>query len=198
MRFGLQISVFAVGALLGDCGRPLGHDRDRLAETVPARCDVGGKPGYFVPSTRPPVLIGCARLGVSGKRVEFSTDRTRIDGESHVCINPAYFGRTHFIPAGCLPRPSLSRFAIRDASQPRQGVRGYEFVIWGTAPAGTKTVVARAGAVVARAAVFGVPPGVTAPSFAVFVFELPLSAPCDELILVANGAGARSMTSSCP
>ena len=199
VRFRLQISLLAAGAFLGDCAQPLRHDRDRVTETMPARCDVGGRPGYFVPSTSPPVLIGCARLGVSGKRVEFSTDRVRIGGEPHVCINPAYGGRRgRFIPAACPRRPPPSRFRIHDASQPRQGVRGYAFVIWGTAPAGTKTVVARSGSVVARAAVFAVPPGVTGPSFGVFVFELPLSAPCEELTLVATGAGATSTTSSCP
>ena len=183
----LRLSLLVLGALSGDCGPQERTASGRLVETRSARCDVGGKPGYFVPASSPPVLVGCARLGVSGKRVEFSRSRARIDGESHVCIDPAY-GRGRFIPGICALRPRPSSFAIHDADQPRQGVRGHAFVIWGTAPAGTATVVGRSGSALARAAVFDVAPGVAEPSFAVFVLELPLSAGCDGVTVVASGA----------
>ncbi len=191
MRFRLQISLLAAGVLLGDCGR--------LSETVAAHCDVGDRPGYFVPSGSPPVLIGCARLGVSGKRVEFSTHPDRIDGEPYVCINPTYGPRGRFIPAICTRHPPPSNFRVHDSSQPRQGVRGYAFVIWGTAPAGTDRVVARAGSARARAVLFTVPRSPTGPPFGVFVLELPLSAACEEITVVATRAGAApTWTSSSP
>jgi hypothetical protein len=68
---------------------------------------------------------------VSGKKVEFSGHLARIGSELRVCLDPAYSGRGQrglFIPGMCLAAP-LSRFAIRRADQPRQGVRGYAFVI---------------------------------------------------------------------
>jgi hypothetical protein len=120
------LALLALGALLGDCGAEKRPGAGRAFETMAARCDVGGKPGYFVPASSPPVLIGCARLGVSGKRVELSTSRDRIDGKPHTCVDPAY-GRGRFIPGICVPDPS--RFAIRAASRPRQAVRGHAFVI---------------------------------------------------------------------
>ena len=176
----LRISLLALGALLGDCD----PEERPVAATTPARCDVGGKPGYFVPASSPPVLIGCARLGVSGKRVELSGSRGRIDGEPHTCVDPAYGRRGRFIPGICVPDPA--RFAIRDASRPRQGVRGYAFVVWGTAPASTVSVTARSGAATARAAVFatGDPP------FAVFVVELPMPSGCGRITVVAQGSAA--------
>ncbi len=191
MRFRLQISLLAAGVFLGDCGRPL--------DTVPARCDVGGRPGYFVPSGSPPVLIGCARLGVSGKRVEFSIHPDRIDGEPYVCINPTYGPSGRFIPSICTRHPPPSSFRVHDASQPRQSVRGYAFVVWGTAPAGTDRVVARSGSAKARAALFTVPRSPTGPPFRVFVLELPLAAACEEITVDATRAGAApTSTSSSP
>jgi hypothetical protein len=182
------IALLALGALLGDCGRDDRSVAARAIETVPAGCDVGGEPGYFVPSSSPPVLIGCARLGVSGKRVELSTSRARIDGEPHTCVDPAY-GRGRFIPGICVPDPS--RFAIRDASRPRQGVRDHAFVVWGTAPASTVSVTARAGAATARAAVFEASPvRAGEPPFAVFVLELPVPAACGPITVVARRSAA--------
>jgi len=154
----------AAGLALGAC------ERDR---TVSTRCAVGERPGYFVPGDGPATVVGCARLGVSGKRIEFS-------GNDSACINPAYSGRGQrgfFIPAICELDPPLTRFAVRDARQPRQG--GYGYVIWGTAgtasevtahfEGGTaRAAIIRVGAPLARR--FGAPP------FRLFVVELPPSA----------------------
>jgi hypothetical protein len=154
--------------------------------SVPARCEVGERPDYFVPHPQdsPLALLGCARLGTSAKKVEFSGHLDRIDGVQHTCINPAYSGRGQrgfFIPAVCPQRP-LSRFAIRDAGQPRQGVRDYAFVIWGTAGASPSDVVARFDTGTARAAVFKVPSKLARsfdePPFSLFVLELPVAAAC--------------------
>ena len=144
----------------------------------------------------PPALLGCARLGVSGRRVEFSGDRAVIDGVRHACINPAYSGRGQrgmFIPAIC-PAGPLSRFAVRDAAQPRQGVRGYALVIWGTAGASAE-VTARFSGGTARALVIKVGPKLARPlgesPFSLFVVELPLSAACATVTVAANGATER-------
>jgi hypothetical protein len=139
-------------------------------DSASARCDVGGRPEYFVPGGDA-VLLGCARLGVSGKRVEFSTNRARIDGKSELCINPAY-GRGRFIPSLCKIDPS--RFAVRDAGQPR----GYRHVIWGTAPRETSRVTAG----YTRAAIF------RSARFAVFVVELPLAAASGPVTVTAEGS----------
>jgi hypothetical protein len=182
------LALLALGALLGDCGREERPVAGRQSATVPARCDVGGKPGYFVPASSPPVLIGCARLGVSGKRVELSTSPVRIDGEPHTCVDPAY-GRGRFIPGICVPDPS--RLEIRDASRPRQAVRGHAFVVWGTAPASTISVTARSGGATARAAVFEASPvRAGEPPFSVFVLELPVPAECGRITVVAQGSAA--------
>jgi hypothetical protein len=183
----LGISLLALGALLGDCGH-----RDRPFETVPAHCDVGGKPGYFVPASSPSVLIGCARLGVSGKRVELSGSRARIDGAPYACVDPAYGRRGRFIPGICVEAPS--RLLVRDASRPRQGVRGYAFVVWGTAPASTSRVIVRSNAGMARAAVFDASRIARRPPFAVFIAELPLTAACGDITVVAKGPSAAGRT----
>jgi len=81
-----------------------------------------------------------------------------IDGGRHTCVNSAYGDRgqrDRSIPAICKLEPPLSRFAVRDAAQPRQGVRGYAYVIWGTGDAATD-VVASFTCGTARAAVFKV------------------------------------------
>jgi hypothetical protein len=167
-------------------------------ETRPARCDVGGRPGYFVPG---PVggrlaLLGCARLGVRGKRVEFSGNLDEIDGARHACINAAYSGRGRrgqFIPSICGLEPPLARFAVRAAAQPRQGVRGYAFVIWGTAGASTD-VTARFAGGTARSAVIDVPAPLARsfgePPFSLFVMELPLAAGCAPVTVAGEGADA--------
>jgi hypothetical protein len=170
-----------------------------LLVTVVLGCDVGGRPGYFVPSETPPALLGCARLGLSGKRVEFSGSLSRVDGAFELCINPAYSGRGRrgfFIPSLCKLSPPPSRFAVRDARQPRQGVRGYRYVIWGTAPRATREVVARFASGSARAAVFRVPSR-RAPwsfgerPFGLFVLELPTAAACGTVTVTGDGPGAR-------
>jgi hypothetical protein len=108
---------------------------------------------------------------------------------------PGYFGpgrRGFYIPAICALEP-LSRFAVRDAAQLRQGVNGYALVIWGTAGESTG-VVARFSEGTARATIIQVGPeharnlGVS--PFRLFVMELPLSAACAAVTVAANGAGA--------
>jgi hypothetical protein len=160
-------------------------------ETTRARCNVGARPRYFVPKTpdSPLALLGCVRLGVSGKRVELSATVARIGREHHSCIHPAYFGRSHFIPAICALEPPLARFAVRDAAQPRQGVRGYGYVIWGTA-GDSEAVVARFHGGTARAAILNVPRRLARrfgePPFRLFVTELPQAAVCAP-VTVASG-----------
>jgi hypothetical protein len=158
----------------------------RLVESTRAVCAVGDRPGYFVPgpADSPLALLGCARLGVSGKRVEFSGNLAHIDGRRHACVNPAYGGRGQrgaYIPAICKLDPPLSRFAVRDAGQPRQAVSGYAYVIWGTA-GGSTEVVANFPGGAAQAAVLRVGPGLAGElgesQFSLFVMELPLSAAC--------------------
>jgi hypothetical protein len=175
---------------------PQPSNQTRLIESTRARCAVGERPDYFVPgpADSPLALLGCARLGVSGKRVEFSGNLAHIDGELHACVNPAYSGRGQrglYIPAICSLEPPLSRFAVRDAAQPRQGVRGYAYVIWGTAGASTD-VVARFTGGTAHAAVFRVGPELARnfgeSPFSLFVMELPLSAACGSVTV----AGERS------
>jgi hypothetical protein len=183
----------------GDGGPPRQRSKEiRRIETTLARCTVGERPDYFVPgpADSPLALVGCARLGVSGKRVEFSANVADIDGERHACVNPAYSGRRQpgiYIPAICALEPPLSRFAVRDAAQPRQGVRGYAYVIWGTAGASTE-VVARFTGGSARAAVFRVGPDLAwnfgESPFSLFVTELPLSAACAEVTVAGDGQGA--------
>jgi len=179
-------------------GGPAGQRSNlaRVIESTRAACAVGERPGYFVPGLAdgPLALLGCARLGVSGKRVEFSGNLARIDGGRHACVNPAYSGsdlRGLYIPAICKLDPSLARFAVRDAAQPRQGVRGYAYVIWGTAGASTDVVASFAGGT-AKAAVlrvgadlarkFGESP------FSLFVVELPLSAACVPVTISGRGS----------
>jgi hypothetical protein len=181
----------ALGVLL--CGCP--GDRATLrTESTRATCAVGERPGYFVPggANGPLALLGCARLGVSGKRVEFSGSVAGLDGDRHACVNPAYSGRGQrgfFIPTICALEPPLSRFAVRDAGQPRQGVRGYRYVIWGTAGSATEVAARFAGgtaqAVILRverdiAGAFGASP------FSLFVMELPLSAACGPVTVAAR------------
>ena len=198
-RWPALLAALALGLIDGGCGGAEESPPRRQAppiETTPARCEVGERPGYFVPGDGRPALLGCARLGVSGKRVEFSGNLGDIDGRRHACINPAYSGRGRrgfFIPARCGFEPPLSRFAVRDAAQPRQGVRGYALVVWGTAGESTE-VVARFSAGTARAAIIEVGPerarnlGVS--PFRLFVMELPLSAACGAVTVAANGADA--------
>jgi hypothetical protein len=180
-----------------DRPRPQRFDEARLTSTITI-CAVGERPDYFVPGSPDGLLalLGCARLGVGGKRVEFSGNLAQIDGARHACINPAHSGRGQrgfYIPAICALEPSLSRFAVRAAAQPRQGVRGYAFVIWGTTGPSTD-VVARFAGGTARAAVFQVPPGLARSfgesPFGLFVVELPLSAACTPVTVTGDGPDA--------
>ena len=154
-------------------------------------CAVGAHPGYFVPgsSDAPPTLLGCARLGVSGKRVEFSANLARIGHRRHACVNPAYEERGRrgvYIPAICKLTPALARFAVRDAARPQQGVRGYAYVIWGTAGTATE-VTARFSGGTARATMIEVSPRLARRirelPFRLFVMELPLTATCDPITI---------------
>jgi hypothetical protein len=189
----LMVTRWLIPAAVLLCGCP--GDRTTLrTESTRASCAVGERPGYFVPGgdNGPLALLGCARLGLSDKRVEFSGSVAELDGEHHACVNPAYSGRGQrgfFIPTICALEPALSRFAVRDARRPRQGVRGYRYVIWGTA--GTATdVVARFAGGSAHAVVFTVEPDVAATlgasPFSLFVMELPLSAACSSVTVVAR------------
>jgi hypothetical protein len=173
-----------------------------LTHTWPAECAVGKRPDYFVPGDdrRPTVLVGCAGLGVSRKRVEFSVNLGRIDGEDHLCVNAAYTGRGRpgfYIPAICKLDPPPARFAVRDVAQPRQGVRGYALVIWGTAPPATTAVNARFRRTAAAAAVFTVPAKRSRRfgerPFSLFIVELPLRAACVPITVrvVLSGATER-------
>jgi hypothetical protein len=153
-------------------------------------CDVGARPDYFVPGDEPAALLGCVRLPVSGQLLEFSGNRAGLDGARHLCINPA-FGAGRFIPAICKLDPPVSQFSVRDAMQPRQGVGGYSYVIWGTA--GTaQSVAATFEGGVAPAARLVVPPEVArrygVARFTLFVVELPLSAACASVSIEAEGA----------
>ncbi|HEV2814785.1 MAG TPA: hypothetical protein VGW10_16130 [Solirubrobacteraceae bacterium] len=193
----LAVSLVLVGRDTHGADTPARPRHARLIENVPTRCDVGGRPGYFVPGDRRLALLGCARLGVSGKRVELSGSVSRIGRRLHLCINPAYSGRGRrgfYIPALCKLHPPPSRFAVRDAGQPRQGVRGYRFVVWGTAGAATADVVARFEEGKARAAVFTVGPRLARTfghrPFALFVVELPLEAACGPVVLRTDAPDA--------
>jgi hypothetical protein len=161
--------------------------------TTRASCDVGARPGYFVPGEGPLALVGCAQLPVSGQRVEFSANLSRLDGAEQLCINPAY-GDGKFIPAICNLDPPVSEFAVRDATQPRHAVNGYGYVIWGTA--GTaRSVDATFDGGKAEAVLLPVPEEVArdygATPFALFVAELPLSAACGSVSVQADGATER-------
>ena len=135
-------------------------------------CERGRAPSYFVPGGDA-AIIGCARLGVSGKPVELSANTERIGRTDQVCVNPAYRGRGQmgiYIPARCVSPAALGELRIVAAEVPRQAVRGYELVVWGTAPASTRRVVAYHPGGRATAAVFRVRRG------SVFVVELPVGA----------------------
>jgi len=175
-----------VVALVAGCGGDDG-DAEPAKATTEARCDVGGRPDYFVPGgdDGPFAIIGCARLGASGKLVEFTADSERIDGD-HVCISPAYGGRGRlgtYIPGACVPDPVPGRLDVVSIEIPSQGVRGYGLAIWGTAGPSIRKVHAGYGGAETRAAVFPVrralahAVGASRP-FNVFVVELYPEATC--------------------
>jgi hypothetical protein len=175
----------------GDEGRGPAADPGRLVASAPADCRVGEAPRYFVPA-RAPTLVGCARLGVSGKRVDFSVNRETIVGKRQTCINPAYAGPGSFIPAICASTPH--EFAVLDASQPSQGVSDYAYVIWGTT-GDAGEVVARYDGGSAKAVVFEVRRDLAAElgedPFRLFVLELPLAAGCGRVTISAGAAADR-------
>jgi hypothetical protein len=167
--------------------------------TTESRCDIGGRPDYFVPGgdDGPSAIIGCARLGASGKPVEFSADYERIGRNDHVCISPAYRGRGQlgiYIPTACVRDPVSRRLNVVGIEIPDQGVRDYGLVIWGTAGPSVRIVHAGYDATggETRAAVFSVrrplaqAVGATRP-FRVFVVELHPEATCARI-------GARTPT----
>lgn len=201
------------GLMLAACGggdeSPRGDREKRIASGSPGTlrvkkstqidCRVGERPDYFVPGLEdgPLALLGCARLGVSGKRLEFSGNLARIDGDSHLCINRAYQGRGSgfFIPTICKLDPPPQRFRVLGASPPGQaGVRGYAFVVWGTGPVSTSRVEARFGNDVGRAAVLKVESELARDfgerPFSLFVAELPLRAACGPITAETDNGNA--------
>lgn len=175
-------------------------DGAELIASKRSPCDVGERPDYFVPGLEdgPLALLGCARLGVSDKRFEFSGNLARIDGDSHLCINRAYRGRGQpgfFIPAICKLEPPPQRFRVLGATPPGQaGVRGYALVVWGTGPVSTSRVEARFGNDVGQAAVFKITPELARHfgerPFSLFVTELPLQAACRSITVETDSENA--------
>ena len=166
-------------ALLALLGAP-------AAPTVATQpCDEGGRPGYFVPGGAA-AIVGCARLGVSGKPVELSAGRERIGGEAQVCLNAAYRGRGRLgasIPSACRSPSALRELTVFRAEVPRQAVRGYELVIWGIVPPSARGIVARhRGGRTTGAVLRG--------SFSAFVAELPAGAACHPIELRTTGSSA--------
>jgi hypothetical protein len=170
-----------------------------VTETTKASCNVGERPAYFVPKDEdsPLALIGCARLGVSGKRLEFNASLDRFRGDWDLCIDPAYGERGQkggYIPGICGLDPLPTRFRVDSVEHPRQAGRGYGLVIWGTGGVSTATVHARFRDGVARAAVFRVRRELARRfgqrPFSLFVLELPLGAACAPIKLARNGSRA--------
>jgi hypothetical protein len=156
--------------------------------TTESHCDIGGRPDYFVPREADGrfATIGCARLGASGKPIEFSANHERIGRKDHVCINPAYGGRSQlgiYIPSACLRDPVSRRLDVVSIEIPSQGVRDYGLVIWGTVDPSVRIVHAGYDGGETRAAVFLVrralaqAVGATRP-FSIFVVELYPEAAC--------------------
>jgi hypothetical protein len=169
-----------------------------LNATEEAPCEIGQRPQYFVPgpdADEPIAIIGCARLGASGRPVEFSANAETIGRRRHLCINPAYRGRGQmgiYIPAVCLSNPVPNGLEVQDVRVPRQAVRDYGLVIWGSAPAATQEIVARQERDETAAAVFEVGPGLARAAgarkpFTAFVAELDPDASCAPIFVSARG-----------
>jgi hypothetical protein len=147
-------------------------------------CERGRAPSYFVPHDGPIAIVGCVRLGVSGRPVELSASSERSGRADRLCVHPAYRGRGRlgiYIPAHCRMPAAADELRIVDTQVPRQAVRGYELVVWGTAPVATRRVVAYHPGGQATAAVLPVRRDLArrlgAPAaFSVFVAELPVGA----------------------
>jgi hypothetical protein len=199
------VELAAIGALLvagivalvesrppptGERGGAEARPRTVVLSAERAPCRIGKRPRYFVPSAPggPSALLGCARLPVSGERVEFSGDTDRFRGRTDLCINPAYDGG-QFIPAACALVPPPSRFAVHDAMYPAESGR-YAYVIWGTT-GGARRVTARFDVGTARAAVLPVPRRLARRfgerPFGLFVVELPLPARCAPITVEGGG-----------
>lgn len=161
----LACATLAVTACGDDEQAPPGQPEDQTVRSVGAVkarwCEVGSRPDYFVPTDKPPVVFGCARLTASDETVELSANAESFGGRLDVCINPAYPGRGSdgsYIPASCVSQPVPTRLRVVDASEPGSGRSAYDFVIWGTAGVASRTVMATSGDQAARAAVFPIEP----------------------------------------
>lgn len=203
--------VVLLGALVVGCGTgdgtgeqaekssvppPIPHVKD----TVPIACKRGKRPDYFVPADPGPiVIVGCARVGVSGATVEFSINREPIGRKVYTCVNPAYPAKGRragtYIPATCLLSAGR-RLDVVDFRPPRQGLgQRYERVIWGTSPTFPHGVIARSGDERTPAALLHVGgdlaerAGVKRP-FSLFVTELPNETACDESTIELLGGSA--------
>ena len=199
---GFLTAVIAAIAFVAGCDEDDGDQREAASPpaaeaTRPARCEVGARPDYFVPRPEesPVAVVGCARLGVSRKPVEFSANPERIGREAHLCLNPAFGagGRLGmYIPAACVRDPVSRRLDVIGTEVPSQGVRGYELVVWGTAAPATRQVVAHYEGGKTAAAVFPVDRPLAravgaARPFSVFVVEVDRDAPCRVLIRGSGG-----------
>jgi len=180
-------------------------EQPRAHETLVTQskgCAIGERPGYYVPGgppNRPLALLGCARLPVSGERVEFSAETTSINGSDELCINLA-FGDQWFVRTVCKLAPSAPRFSVRDAVAPadlrglESSLEGYGYVIWGTL-GDASDVTIRYDRGTAKAAVLDVPAELARrfgqEPFALFVAELPLSAGCAALTVEDGKSSAK-------
>lgn len=177
--------LLAIAALTIGCG----DDEDPGRATVAASdCPVGEPPDYHVSGSRPTEIIGCAELGVSGKPAEFVVEQPK-RGRPGVLVSPVYGDNasqdylfvptTAFVPSGKLD-PITQEI-------PKQGVRGYELVLWGEAA--DEEVSAETAEEQFSAVTFEVPAEFGNERLRrVFVVELPADAACDE-ITVRDGAG---------
>lgn len=155
-------------------------------------CAVGKAPTYFVPG-EPATIIGCAKLGASGKQVELSTSPEVIEGRSYTCINPAYAGRGQrgiYIPTVCDGERRVQGVSVLDASRPEQSVEGFGFVVWGVAQDSATSVTlqwsgGRTRAARFRACARGMRSRPAGP-FQVWVAELPRGARCDIVGVLAS------------
>jgi hypothetical protein len=171
-----------------DCGGN-GDEQAIDATEAVSDCQVGEKPGYFVPASRPVELIGCVQLGVSGKRAELSVEEPK-PGREGVCVNPAYGFPNEsglFIPGLCFkPRGRLFPF---DNIVPSQGVSGYGYVVTGEAPP-EQAVAAESALGQAEAAAFVIPGRLAhGTPRGYFILELPREAACEEIILRDESGG---------
>jgi hypothetical protein len=210
----LRAASLALLALVAGCDPRIPAKNPEAGATKSTRCEVGERADYFVPGAEggPHTIIGCARLGASGRPVEFSADAERISREPYVCINPAYRGRGElgiYIPSICPPDPVPRRLDVIHVQIPEQAVRRYRLVIWGTVPPSTRRVVVRHHLGRSAAAVFQVNPRLaqmagTRKPFSLFVVELFPNAACKPILVRARTSAGpatdatRSRPKVCP